>query len=891
MSSPQAVRILYVEDDPGAARLLQRRLHRSGYEVDLARDGVQGLAMCEGGGYDLLAVDHDMPCMSGLEVIRALSSRGSIMPTIMITGAGNEAVAVEAMKLGAEDYIIKDPEARYLDLIPSVIDRALNKKLLIKEKKEAQEALRESEERYRAIYDNAAVGIALLGAGGRPVEANAAWLAMLGCSQDELRRLNYPDVIHPDDRASAEEMLQGLFQGKTERCRFEKRFIRKNGSVLTADVSMAGIRDARGEIRYLIVVMNDITGRKLAEDALRESEARFRGYFELPLTGIATIHREGRWLDVNDKLCRMLGYPKEELTRMTWVELTHPDDLAEEINEFAEVVRGDAAGYSRDKRFIRKDGDTVHAGVSVRSVRKADGSTDYLVALIQDVGDRKLAEEALGFERKQLLSIFDSLDAVVNVIDPKTHEIVYLNRYARDLFGWGEDTKKPCHRLFLGLDAPCPRCGTYGAPTGDGTSVGWEYHNPVLKRDFYSTNRFIKWPDGREVKLAFDVDITERKRSEQLLLQSERLKAVAELSAGVSHNFNNMLQVVLGSAQLSLVDLEIGDSAELKSNLDRIIDTSRFASQIVKRLQYFARFEPGMNSKLVMDLSDVVRQSVEMSQIWWKTVPEKKGVKINLTQSLENDCRVAGKENELFDVALNLIKNSAEALPDGGDIDVAVYTTERHVVLQVRDNGIGIAPEDLGRVFDPFFTTKGVRTSGMGLTGCHGIIKSHKGEITVESTQGKGSVFTVRLPSAEEAGGTDRQDETESSDPPLRILVIDDMRSIVNIMKVGLTRLGQEVLTAHSGEQGLDIFLNDEADLVVCDLGMPGMNGWEVGRRMKMACAESGKPKVPFVLLTGWGDMSQEVEKMDEAGVDAVLEKPVDVAQLLRIGRKLLEER
>jgi PAS domain S-box-containing protein len=144
-----------MEDDPGLGRLFQRSLERAGYAVDLARDGEEGLALCETGRYDVLAVDYKMPVHDGLEVIRILALRGTLPPTIMLTGQGDEAIAVEAMKLGAGEYIVKDLERGYLQLLPSVIERMLHQQRLVDAERRALEALRESEERFRAVAESA----------------------------------------------------------------------------------------------------------------------------------------------------------------------------------------------------------------------------------------------------------------------------------------------------------------------------------------------------------------------------------------------------------------------------------------------------------------------------------------------------------------------------------------------------------------------------------------------------------------------------------------------------------------------------------------------------------------------------------------------------------------
>jgi len=387
-------------------------------------------------------------------------------------------------------------------------------------------------------------------------------------------------------------------------------------------------------------------------------------------------------------------------------------------------------------------------------------------------------------------------------------------------------------------------------------------------------------------------DISDRKRTEELLIQSERIRSVANLADGVAHNFNNLLQIILGNAEFGLLDLDEGNPAKVRSGLETIIDRSRFGARVVKSLQHFTEAASGRASAegKVFDLSHTVDQAVELSKPWWKTRAGKDGIEIFLNRNLTRGCLVEGQESELLEVLVNLIRNAAEALPEGGEIRIAITEENEEVVLTVQDSGIGISKDNLAGVFQPFRTSKGPRFLGMGLASALGIVKRHGGEIFVDSEEGKGATFTVRLPLAGKS-----VEETEPLTAPtvdfkLRILVVDDEPLIVQLVDRMLTRYGQTVLTALSGEEAIEIFAHNAVDLVICDLGMPGMDGWEVLRKLRVLCEVKGVPKQPYILLTGFSGQALEKEKITESGVDGVVDKPLNAAKLLEAVRKVVKK-
>ncbi len=387
-------------------------------------------------------------------------------------------------------------------------------------------------------------------------------------------------------------------------------------------------------------------------------------------------------------------------------------------------------------------------------------------------------------------------------------------------------------------------------------------------------------------------EVADRNRAEELLLHTERLKAVGELASGTAHNFNNLLQIVMSGARLALMNLESGNPTKVKKAVEQILESAEFGSETVRRLQSFAsiRNESASTQDSLFDLGEVVRPAAELAKPWWKTHPEKHGIKIDLNLNLKSGCPIVAKKHEIFEVVVNLIKNAAEALPQGGLIEVNSDVCQDEVVLKVRDTGIGIPSHMLDKVFIPFFTTKVTAGAGLGLASSQAIVKSHGGYISVESVEGRGSTFTVCLPKSSHLPAAPPPDCRTEGPKPLRILVIDDVDAILTLLADALREFNHVVYTAASGEAGIKVFKSEPVDLVICDLGMPCMTGWEVSKQIKEICKNRGSLKTPFILLTGWGDQIRETEKMSESGVNRILAKPVDLPQLLETIRSLVQQ-
>ncbi|MEW6531349.1 MAG: ATP-binding protein [Thermodesulfobacteriota bacterium] len=386
-------------------------------------------------------------------------------------------------------------------------------------------------------------------------------------------------------------------------------------------------------------------------------------------------------------------------------------------------------------------------------------------------------------------------------------------------------------------------------------------------------------------------DITEVQRSEEILRQTERYKAVADLAGGVAHNFNNFLQIVIGHLELMKIELGEGRYDVVRNDLQTLVKASLSASETVRRLQTFAGLRDGdeLATRGVLDLKPLLQQALDMTTSWWKTAPEVEGVAMSLNSQIEQGCVVRGERSALLEVIVNLIRNAAEAVMStrGGEIIVTCTPQQGEVMISVADTGPGIPEEDLARIFNPFFTTKAALGSGLGLAASKRIVDNHMGRLTVESRPGVGTTFRVFLPAAEQTLDVVTELHPLPRDERITVLAVDDDERVLDMLRRTGDLSGYVTLTSVDGEKGIEVFLNNPVDVVICDLGMPGMTGWQVGKRIKQICKDRSTPKTPFILFTGWGGQTTESDKMQESGVDLVLEKPLDMEKVIETIRRM----
>ncbi len=379
-------------------------------------------------------------------------------------------------------------------------------------------------------------------------------------------------------------------------------------------------------------------------------------------------------------------------------------------------------------------------------------------------------------------------------------------------------------------------------------------------------------------------DVTDWKRAEALILTARRQKALGQMAGGVAHTFSNFLQLVGTSANMAMTNLELQEYADIKGNLQQIIKSVKSAGETVRRLQHFSRERPRgeVVRSTTFDLSDAVREAVEICRLWSKAELERRHINVSYKVSLASGCLVRGSRDEITEVALNLLKNAVEALPEGGTITVSTAPENDRAVLRVKDDGVGISRANISHITDPFWTSKNSH-AGIGLTINFGIVRRHKGTMGVRILKPSGSMFSVKLPCVKSSLPATAPEPAKTEGRTYRILLIDDDRPVVTILGKGLRKKGNTTFVAFSGPEGLDILRKEAVEVVVCDLGMEGMNGWEVSGAVRGLCLKKGIPKPTFILLSGWAGQLPVDEITYHPYVDRILEKPIAIPRLLEI--------
>jgi len=372
----------------------------------------------------------------------------------------------------------------------------------------------------------------------------------------------------------------------------------------------------------------------------------------------------------------------------------------------------------------------------------------------------------------------------------------------------------------------------------------------------------------------------EKKKLEEKLIQSEKLRALGQMAGGVAHDFNNVLTIILGKTQLIKQRLNEYESGAITQTihdfsgyLDIIEKSALDGAQTVKRIQKLTQTK-SEESFYKVDLNDVVTDAYNATKPIWKNQAEKEGIYIEFTLELNEVEPAAGNEAELREILNNMIFNSIDAIPEGGEIKIKTGSDKTHNYIRLSDTGIGMSEEVKDRIFDPFFTTKDMNASGLGLSVSYGILARHGGDVEAISEKGKGSTFIIKLPIDWNAVEEPEISAIKIREKNTRILVIDDQEEIRDILQEMLTAMGINVDIAQGGEEGLSLFEQFDFDLVFTDLGMPGVSGWEVAKRIKDA-----KPTTPVALITGWGDQLSD-KQLEEGAVDLFLAKPFKIKQL-----------
>jgi two-component system, cell cycle sensor histidine kinase and response regulator CckA len=738
------------------------------------------------------------------------------------------------------------------------------------------------------------------------LEANTLWWnenfeTLFGHSRDNLGPglESWYKGVHPEDLVRVQAGVEEVFKTGAANWSDEYRFRCKDGTYRYVFDRGYVLRNLSGRPTRIIGAMMDITERKRAEIASRESEARLQAVWENASDALRLVDENGTIIAVNAAFCRLFAMNQSELEgqafTITYAGLRDPEELQKRYRERFE--KRDINPHE-ERSMVLRDGRIVVLEITSTFV-ESPGQPAVLLGLFRDITERKEAELALRNSEKRFSEVFRANPAAMSLNTVEGGLLIDVNDRYCEFFGYTrkELIGNTISKLQLWAN-PEDREKMIRRLRKEGTIREMEAqyrHKSGAIRDVLLSVVFIEVPGESEpLIVSMFTDVTERKRLEEQLRQSQKMDSIGQLAGGVAHDFNNILTVIQGHASLLMAPpgtaMERGDSAE------QIARSAERAANLTRQLLAFSRRQVMQPKDL--DLNDIVR---DMTRMLNRILGEDIRLQVEFSANIP---LIRADPGMMEQVILNLAVNARDAMPKGGlllirnavekiDDDFVRQnpdaTTGTFVRLTVSDNGGGIPAEILTHVFEPFFTTKEVgKGTGLGLATVYGIVKQHRGWIKVQSEVNHGTTFDIFLPASDKLRKAD-----EPNTPPARIatgtetiLIVEDELSVRLLTRRVLEKLGYTVLEAHDGSSALELWRQNfnQIDLVLTDMVMPGgMSGLELVPKLV-----ADKPEIRVILCSGHSVEVFGKELSLKPGMN-FLQKPYDSRKLAEAIRACLD--
>ncbi len=721
-------------------------------------------------------------------------------------------------------------------------------------RRQADEAMRRVERRSQALIENAPDGIALVDMNDRIIFASPSAGRIFGYGETSEITTGPAESTHPEDLDRVLATIASTFENPTLTPTVQYRYRHSGGEWLWVESTFTNLLND-DSVNAIVINFRDITESKQDEAALRASEQRFRHLFMAAVTGIAIADMRGNFLQANPAFCNLLGYTEEELQTRDFFSLTHPDDLTASRVLYRQLVAGEIDHFVIEKRFLPKDGRLVWACVSV-SLTMGEGDVTHLLALVEDITQRKQVERAQAEQKQRLQGILDAVPDGVVLLD-NAGRVTLANPAGQTLLQRLSSVQVGETVTTLGYQSL-----TSLLSSSDNHSHALQYaegHFELLARPIT-----LETGDGDWVLLLRDV--TAEHEHKQYMEVQQRLATVGQLAAGIAHDFNNVMGIIILYTQLLQKTAVLSKSEQNKMGI--IYEQARQASNMINQILDFSR--DSVMARLPLDLLPLLKEIVKLLK---NILPET--IQLELTYE-SGDFVVVADPTRLQQVLMNILLNASDAMPDGGRLRLALshlsiapnqlpplpdLGSGDWLQIAIADDGTGIAPEHLSRIFDPFFTTKAPgKGTGLGLAQVYGIVKQHDGSISVDSRVGEGTTLTIYLPmfvSLAPPNGKPFVIDQAILGTETILLVEDNNILRVSVVNT-LSELGYQVLEAENGTVALTILESEpeKIDLIISDVVMPEMGGVVFYQHIQQKY-----PTLPLLLMTGYplGEQAPEL--------------------------------
>lgn len=786
----------------------------------------------------------------------------------------------------------------------------------ITQKKNDQEILETTQAHLNVIFNNSAVGFMLFDSKGNMIESNKALENVMNMTKEEVLYISAKkeEYVHPLDMEMYLRNNEDIFNGRKDYCEYEFRCRIKDGSYVWIRTINSVIKDKDGNITYVIKIIENINEQKVVQQALIESEERFKAVFNNSALGIGVIGTNGTLVDCNQVFENILGYTKAELSGNPVDIIAHPDDLNMIQKSFFDIISGVTNSYQFESRAIRKDKKTIWVLNSGSIIRNDDGSIRYLITMLDDITAKKEIENALIYSKDELQGIYNGITDGLVILDSNTGNILKVNSVFCRLFNYSEK-----ELLSLSIYDIHPKENIeeiiklfYLHSQMD---VGLITDIKCIRKDgsiFYAdTNTSLTVYKGKKAMICSFRDITERKNIEMELANQKELlektvekrtyeleKSLIDLKhsnlrlleanqhrskflSSISHEFRTPLNAIIGFTDLLLMQV-FGPLNEKQFEYTSTVKVSSLhLLDLINDLLDITKIDSGKMSLQLekFKFDDLINQIIKIMN----TQISDKSHTVKVDINLDNTDIVADKR-KCKQIIFNLLSNAIKCTESEGLIEIKLFKEEGFYKFFIRDNGIGIEKDQLNQIFSEFHQADEVRDlggTGIGLAITKRLIEMHGGEIYVESQPNMGSTFWFTLP-INKSFDEDVKQDLLSDSPSIqkyKILVVEDDDINLAFLIDQLNADIYNIIVAKNPIEAVELAISNKPHLILMNMVVSEEDGFEA---VKKLCENQDLAETNIISMISKTD-PDSIKMYLDSGFNGYIRRPLIIEDLTNV--------